>query len=421
METWMWPPLLFLDPGSAASALQYRWERRWAAASKAASCGSPNHAYCQPGFEHNSSMLMFPWESAFTGQEVQFSDGNIGPWGEYEQHISGDISFAARQYFYSTQDLGWLKRTGYPLIYGIAALYASRAVKSRDGKRYDIEGYDINQVMGPDEYAYPVNNSAYTNTVAAIALSAVSEFAPLVGGRFPPEWIQIAEGLAVSPVAVPEGTGLVGTYHQEYDGYPKLKGPKVKQADAVMLGFPFGVKMDPATLANDLAWYEPNTDPNGPAMTWSIFAIGWFSTGNYTHARERFQRGFDPNVHPPFMVWTEKTDGGCTPFLTGAGGFLQSLVFGTSGMRLMSDRLTFNPPPPSATGGTATQISLVNFNFRGSQLRQSVTESDMEFELLHVGHGAVPLVLVTDGQTKPLMPHVPVKVARGTAAIQTLH
>ena len=30
--------------------------------------------------------------------------------------------------------------------------------------------YDFNMVMGPDEYAYPVDNSAYTNAVAKIAL-----------------------------------------------------------------------------------------------------------------------------------------------------------------------------------------------------------------------------------------------------------
>ena len=43
--------------------------------------------------------LMFPWESCLTGTEVQFSHGHIGPWGEYEQHISGDIALAARQYW----------------------------------------------------------------------------------------------------------------------------------------------------------------------------------------------------------------------------------------------------------------------------------------------------------------------------------
>ena len=316
----MWPPLLMLDPPSAASALKYRWNRRDGAMKKAKECGEPDHAYCPPSYKPKETAYMFPWESAFTGDEVQFGGGKIGPWGEYEQHISGDISFAARQYFYGTYDLDWLKSVGFPLIRGIASFYAARVERCGDG-------FVFNQVMGPDEYAFPVNQSAYTNTVASIALAAAAEFAPLVGATVPADWAVKAKALQVATAPVPDRAGLSGEYHPEYDGYPRLKGPKVKQADTVMLSYPFGVEMAAQTLANDLTWYEPHTDPGGPAMTWAIFAIGWFNTGNYSHARSRFRRGFDPNVHPPFMVWTEGINGGCTPFLTGAGGFLQSLVF----------------------------------------------------------------------------------------------
>ena len=91
----------------------------------------------------------------------------------------------------------------------------------------------------------------------------------------------------------------------------------MKQADTVMLSYPFNIPMSPETLSNDLHWYENVTDPTGLAMTWAIFAIGWFNTGNFSIAATKFRRGFDPNVHPPFMVWTEALDGGCTPFLTG--------------------------------------------------------------------------------------------------------
>ena len=149
----------------------------------------------------------------------------------------------------------------------------------------------------------------------------------------------------------------------------------------------------------------------------AIFAIGWFNTGNYTHAQSRFQRGFDPNVHPPFMVWTEGLNGGCTPFLTGAGGFLQSLVFGTSGMRLHANQLSFNPPPPSATGGTATKISLVNFNYFGSKLKQEVTEQYVTFELIM--QGGTPLFLVTqNGTRQQLEVNVPIRMPRSRLMIQ---
>lgn len=346
---------------------------------------------------------------------AQNFQGKIGDWGKYEQHISGDISFAARQYYYATQDLEWLKTVGYPLIAGVASFYAARIEPHADGS----PGYDFNTVMGPDEYNYPVNNSGYTNAVAMLAIHAAVEFAPLVGAAVPADYAAKSVGLVVRQAAVPTNThGLTGDYHPEYTGYPTIKGPRVKQADTVMLSYPFGVNMSAQTLANDLAWYEPQTDVNGPAMTWAIFAIGWFNTGNYTHARERFRRGFDPNVRPPFMVWTETLHGGCTPFLTGAGGFLQSVVFGTSGMRLETDRLTFNPPPPSATGGAATSMSLLGFHFRGSTLNQVVTETTVSYELVSASASAPKLALVAaDSTTHSLEQGTPVVTSRTAAEI----
>ena len=51
--------------------------------------------------------------------------------------------------------------------------------------------------MGPDEYAYPVNNSAYTNTVVKIALAFAVEAAAVLGETAPPEWAAVAAGLIV--------------------------------------------------------------------------------------------------------------------------------------------------------------------------------------------------------------------------------
>eukprot|EP00041_Stephanoeca_diplocostata_P009558 m.148036 g.148036 ORF g.148036 m.148036 type:complete len:892 (+) comp17789_c0_seq1:131-2806(+) len=423
-ETWMWPPLLILDQPSAQSALQYRWDRRAGAQVKASLCGSPNHAWCPSTYRASDDMLEFPWESAVTGDEVQFSGGKIGQWGEYEQHISGDVSFAARQYYYVTQDKQWLKQVGFPLIFGVASFYAARveprptAVSANDTYNGNASGkYDLNMVMGPDEYAYPVNNSRYTNTVAALAIAAAVELAPVVGASVPAGWSAIAQGLAVDVSPVPPLSGLSGHYHAEYDGYPLRKGAKVKQADAVMLSYPFGVDMPVDVLANDLTWYEPHTDAGGPAMTWAIFAIGWFNTGNYTRAQEKFRRGFDPNVRPPFMVWTETLNGGCTPFLTGAGGFLQSVVFGTSGMRLLTDRLTFLPPPPSATGAGATRMSIHGMGYRGAKLTQHVTETTASYTMdaWPAADATFDLVVSATGARHPLRVGVTVNVPRAQA------
>lgn len=49
----------------------------------------------------------FPWESAYTGVEV--TQPCCPDVAIFEQHISGCISFAIRQYLATTRDEEWLK------------------------------------------------------------------------------------------------------------------------------------------------------------------------------------------------------------------------------------------------------------------------------------------------------------------------
>jgi hypothetical protein len=105
---------------------------------------------------------------------------------------------------------------------------------------------------------------------------------------------------------------------REYEGFPKNPSkPRVKQGDTILLSYPLGVNMSNELLSNDLTFYDPITDPEGPAMTWSMFAVGWINAGDFTRSSAHFQRGFAP-VHLPFNVWTESPNGGGTVnFITG--------------------------------------------------------------------------------------------------------
>ena len=83
-------------PKIAKSCLQYRILRKEKAKDKAA----------RYGFEG----YMFPWESAHSGEETcGTSYGQVSVWGAEEHHITGDISFAAQQYFQLTGDIAFLK------------------------------------------------------------------------------------------------------------------------------------------------------------------------------------------------------------------------------------------------------------------------------------------------------------------------
>jgi trehalose/maltose hydrolase-like predicted phosphorylase len=143
--------------------------------------------------------------------------GKIGEWGEFEQHISGDIVLAARQYWYATADKEWLEEIGFPLAKGVAEFYAKRVTP----RAYTVTTrgntqYDLNDVMGPDEYAFPVNNSAYTNAAAAIALNFATEAAGVLGKHADPTWATVAEGLALTVSDdIPLHPELKGGYHPE--------------------------------------------------------------------------------------------------------------------------------------------------------------------------------------------------------------
>uniref|UniRef100_A0A7S2I3Z8 Glycoside hydrolase family 65 C-terminal domain-containing protein n=1 Tax=Alexandrium andersonii TaxID=327968 RepID=A0A7S2I3Z8_9DINO len=156
-------------------------------------------------------------------------------------------------------------------------------------------------------------------------------------------------------------------------------------------------------------------------MTWSMFAIGWFSVGNYQRSVPHFLKGFH-NAQPPFGVWTEYPAGakdfpGCVNFVTGAGGFLQSLVFGTSGMRMRRDGLHFDPPPPSATGTAARRLVLHSFHYLGWRLRQEVTEASATYELLG-GSGPQLCLEVPGTEPRELQPGGRASGPRGRSSIR---
>ena len=252
----MYPGINLLHPDTADSLLQYRVARLAGAADKAASYTPP--------FSGN----MYPWESAFTGEETCPSWAATGL---REIHINGDICFAVWQFWRATQDNsgGWLNSTAWPLLSGIATFWMSKLAIDNGGN-LSQPALSLLNVIPPDEYADHVNNSAYTNAVAIYSLQFAAAVGALLGQ--PPSvtgpWLD-----AASRIVIPFDASANGGYHPEYDKYKN--GTVIKQADTILLGFPLEVAFGnstPAVRANDLHYYATVTDPGGPAMTWGMFA-----------------------------------------------------------------------------------------------------------------------------------------------------
>ena len=270
--------------------------------------------------------------------------------GLREQHISADISLSVWQYYSVTNDVEWLKTIGMPILTGVADFVLSRA-------EFDGDTAHINGVIPPDEYVDMVDDSVYTNFAAAEAL----RFA-LLGAEEAGVVLEKAAAYAELSSALvliyDEKLGI----HPEYRGY---NGSIIKQADAVMLHYPWGMEMEATVQQADLEYYAARSDENGPAMTWSMHAIGFKDLGMLTEAAHYFDKAFQDNMQPPFMVWTETPTGDAGNFLTGAGGFLQALVFGYPGVRIEDERLLISSPScPKNTEG----IKLRGLGYLGSRM-----------------------------------------------------
>lgn len=314
-ETWMFPPLLVLHPELARQMLDYRADRLEQARRRA--------------YAHGYRGAMFPWESDDQGEESTSTFALTGP---LEHHITADVAIAAWQYYCVTRDREWLCRTGYPMMRECARFWCDRATRNDDGN------YSIRNVIGADEYAIGVTDNAFTNGAVRQALESTAKAAEVCNERPDPQWSAIAAGLRI--LQFPDG---VTREHATYNG------ETIKQADANLLGYPLGIVTDRKTLLRDLAYYENRIDPtNGPAMSYSIFAIQYARLSMTEKAMEMFRRCYEPNLRPPFGVFAETATSDNAYFMTGAGGLLQTVLFGFGGLEITDDGIVRHsgPLPP---------------------------------------------------------------------------
>jgi trehalose/maltose hydrolase-like predicted phosphorylase len=343
-ETWMYPALLAQHPAEAAGMVNYRYRTRSGAARNAQRTGYAG--------------LRYAWESAQTGDEVTPTWAETG---RLEQHVTADVALAQWQYYLAKGDRQWLRTRGWPVLRGAADFWASRAEPGADGRLH------ITGVEGPDEQNWPVDDSAYTNATAASTLRIATRAAQLVGARPPARWADVANRLVV-PSPVPLG-GLPAV-RPEFRLYT---GQQVKQADVVLLTYPWAYPQPAQVDRSDLEFYTPRYDPDGPAMTDSASSVVAAQLGTDCSAWTYTLRSVDPFVKPPYEQFTEARSGsGVFTFLTGEGGFLQEFLYGYPGLRWHENGLYLDPMlPPQLSGG----VHLTGLRWRGRVLDVAVDKS----------------------------------------------
>jgi trehalose/maltose hydrolase-like predicted phosphorylase len=305
-ELWMYPPLLALQPDIAKSLLEYRFERLGAAK--------------QNAFSHGYKGAMFPWESSDEGTEDTPVWALTGP---FQHHITGCVGWAFWKYYQVTKDKVWLRDRGYPVLKEVADFWASRVERKGAGR------YEINNVIGANEWQENIDNNAFTNGMAITALRYASQAARELGLTPDPDWEHVAQNIPI--LKFPDGTTKENS---TYDGVD------IKQADVNLLAYPLEIVSERAQVEKDLKYYEARMSPQGPAMGNAILATLYSRLGQPEKAYELFIKTYKPNEVPPFGVLAE-TAGGTNPyFATGAGGMLQTVIFGFGGLKIGDTGIT---------------------------------------------------------------------------------
>lgn len=366
-EIFVLPLLTYTAPHIAKNLLNYRYRNLPGARRKAQA----------NGFEG----AQFPWESADTGDEVtptwvpHFADTAklVRIWtGDIEIHISADIAYAVHQYWQATGDDAWFMERGAELILDTAKFWGARAEwKAETGR------YEINDVVGPDEYHEHVDNNAYTNRMAQWNLQTAFDILDWLKVHAPAKAAELTDRLQLTPQTLdhwrdaiekiylpvePGGAGLI----EQFEGYfrrkdvdlaalePRTKSAQevfgiegcnetqiLKQPDVLMLQYLLRDHYSDGAVRVNYDYYAPRTDHTyGSSLGPSIMAIVACEVGQPEDAYEHFRRAVRADLRDV------RGNAGDGIHAASAGGTWQAVVFGFGGLRLTSQGWTANPRLP---------------------------------------------------------------------------
>lgn len=409
-EVFILPYYMMTQPHTARTLLEYRYQTLGGARKKAA--------------ENGYDGAMYPWESAWV------DDGEVTPrWGEadvvtgkalpiltglIEQHISADIAFAVWQYYNVTHDEDFMEKYGYEIIMETARFWASRLEWKEELGRYEI-----NDVIGPDEYSEHVNNNAYTNYLAhynmELAVTLIDalkkssdpvkssvferlnsvlrleELKTLIESRLPKLYLPLPDektdiipqfdgffDLKHIDLKKYKESAVVGTIYNDYN-MEQLSGIQVlKQSDLVVLMYLLDDLFDEETKKKNYFYYEERTlhDSSLSKSTHSVLAN---DLGLHAVAYKFFQgaslvdlgeemRSSNAGIHSASM-----------------GGIWQSAILGFGGVRVVGGELRIAPSLPEEW----SELEF-NLNWRGTPLHVKVDDSHVT---VTSGGGAVSFLL----------------------------
>lgn len=363
-EIFMLPFFTYTQPKIARRLLMYRYFTLPAARGKAKS----NH------FEG----AQYSWESAATGEEntprwVPLPDGNlVRIWcGDIEHHITADIAFAVNHYWRVSGDDEFMRDYGSEIMLETARFWNSRAEWNELKNRYDI-----NNVIGPDEYHDRIDNNAYTNNLARWNIQSGLEVLAWLKENAPEKATELEKRLDLSPqkldhwrhvsdhlyLGYDEKTGLyeqfegfftrkrvdLNTFEPRTESMQAILGIEktqeyqiLKQPDVVMLLYMMKQIASEDQIKRNFDYYTPVTDSSyGSSLGPPIQAIMATRVGDVKKAYDLFRLSAKTDLGD---VRGNSADG---IHIATQGGLWQSLIFGFSGLELTPEVPIVHPNLP---------------------------------------------------------------------------
>jgi kojibiose phosphorylase len=361
-EIFLLPFYLFTLPEVAKNMLLYRYERLEAARQLAKKEGLRG--------------VKFPWESADSGEEetpqwAKDIDGSIIKilTHKFEHHITSDIAYALYKYYVATGDEKFMREKGYEIMFETARFWVSRCVFNKKTKKYEI-----NQVIGPDEFHLKVNNNAYTNIMAKWNLITAHKLFRKIKKESPSFTTKLQKQLGLKNQEPRDWKKIAPLLSEnidknriieQFDGYFKLKkipitktdengipiiSPKikthhldktqfVKQADTLMLIY---LLSDVYSLNSKIANYNfyIQRTLHKSSLSPSIHSIVACMSSDLQKAYTLFNVALRTDISNLFGNTREGIHG------ASLGGTWQAVVFGFAGVSIAREKPYINPRMP---------------------------------------------------------------------------
>lgn len=367
-EVFLLPRFILQNPKVARSLLEYRYLGLEGARRKAK--------------ENGFKGAMFPWEAAnpedgevtpiyggidvYTGERERIKTGFI------EIHITSDVAFGVYSYFNFTKDQDFMDKCGYEIIMETARFWNSRLETSDQD---DL--LHINDVIGPDEYTEHVDDNAYTNYLAKWNMeyavrcyeelektnpSLLRALCDKIG--IDKEISDIKERAKKVYIPVP-GEDLIIDQDKTFRSLEEIDLTKYKEADRVaviltdysldqvsnfrvskqadimVLFLLFGENWNETVKKANFEYYEPYC-LHDSSLSFSTYAILANDIDNTEYSYKLFNKAATIDIGQEMHA----CDAGV--HAASYGGVWQCIVYGFAGVRMIGEKLHFNPKLPKA-------------------------------------------------------------------------